>query len=222
MDYRNTPLDIGLSPAQLFLNRRLKTSIPTAAPLLKPLGLDAKEIVAKLKSLQLKTKIQFDKHAGPGLEPLRAGDAVFLYTEGKWKSGQVLERHSSPRSYVVQSSDGRKLRRNRRHLLATNYRAKNAPRTDGMRNCGNPEVVRDNILIRDCLDNSNEKDANNSAEPINVPVPVQPQTTRKDAKNSGEPTNVPLPVQPQTTRSGGTVCPPAKFSHYIELLIVSH
>lgn len=116
LDYQNTPLDIGLSPAQLFLNRRLKTSLPTSAPLLKPLGLDAKEIAAKLKSRQLKNKIKFDKHTGPGLEPPRAGDSVFLYTEGKWKSVQVFEQHLSPRSYVVQSSDGRKLRRNRRNL----------------------------------------------------------------------------------------------------------
>lgn len=97
-----------------------------------------------------------------------------MYTDGKWKSGQVLEQLSSPRSYVVQSSDGRKLRRNRSHLRTTNYRAENALRTDGMRNYENPEVFRDNILLRDCLDNSNEKDANNSAEPTNVPIPVQP------------------------------------------------
>ena len=35
--YRNTKIDnIGLSPAQIFLGRMLKTSLPTAAPLLTP------------------------------------------------------------------------------------------------------------------------------------------------------------------------------------------
>lgn len=63
LDYRNTPLDIGLSPAQLFLNRRLKTSLPTSAPLLKPLGMDTKEIKAMLKSRQLKNKTHYDKQA---------------------------------------------------------------------------------------------------------------------------------------------------------------
>ena len=62
LDYRNTPLDIGLSPA-LFLNRRLKTSLPTSAPLLKPLGMDTKEIKAMLKSRQLKNKTHYDKQA---------------------------------------------------------------------------------------------------------------------------------------------------------------
>jgi hypothetical protein len=44
LDYRNTPLDMGLSPAQLFLNRRLKTSLPTSAQLLMPQGIDTREI----------------------------------------------------------------------------------------------------------------------------------------------------------------------------------
>ena len=32
LDYRNTPLDIGLSTAQIVLNRRLKTSLPSSSP----------------------------------------------------------------------------------------------------------------------------------------------------------------------------------------------
>lgn len=36
LEYRNTQIDeIGLSPAQMFLGRRLKTTIPTTLPLLK-------------------------------------------------------------------------------------------------------------------------------------------------------------------------------------------
>ncbi|XP_060083284.1 uncharacterized protein K02A2.6-like [Ylistrum balloti] len=37
LDYRNSPIDgIDLSPAQIFMGRRLKTTLPTATPLLKP------------------------------------------------------------------------------------------------------------------------------------------------------------------------------------------
>ena len=130
LDYRNTPLDIGLSPAQLFLIRKLKTSLPTSAPLLKSLGMDTKEIKAVLKSRQLKNKTHYDKHAGHGLEPLKAGDPVFVDTERSWKPGQVLEHYSSPRSYIVQASDGRKLRRNHRHLRRTRYRVAHDDRND--------------------------------------------------------------------------------------------
>ena len=33
LDYRNSPLDTGFSPAQLFLGRRLKTTLPTTSKL---------------------------------------------------------------------------------------------------------------------------------------------------------------------------------------------
>ena len=36
--------------------------------------------------------------------------------ENKWKHGTVERRHKTPRSYVVQTSDGRKYRRNRKHI----------------------------------------------------------------------------------------------------------
>ncbi|XP_062605902.1 uncharacterized protein K02A2.6-like [Saccostrea cucullata] len=50
MDYRNTPLNIGQSPAQLFLNRRLKTLLPTTSKLLRPSN-----------STQIQEKLQSDK-----------------------------------------------------------------------------------------------------------------------------------------------------------------
>ncbi|VDI40086.1 Hypothetical predicted protein [Mytilus galloprovincialis] len=50
LDYRNTPLDIDLSPAQLFLNRRLKTSLPTSLPLLMPQNVNNSEIIKKLEN----------------------------------------------------------------------------------------------------------------------------------------------------------------------------
>lgn len=90
-------------------------------------------------------------------------DAVVLYTEEKNRNlVKSLNR--------IYHLDDR----------ATNYRAKNAPRTDGMRNCVNPEVLRENIQLRDCSDSRNENDANNTAEPTNVPVLLQLQTTRSN------------------------------------------
>jgi hypothetical protein len=50
------------------------------------------------------------------------GDSVVMLTAGKWKPAEVTRRHDTPRSYVVQTSDDRKHRRNRKHLRPTNYR----------------------------------------------------------------------------------------------------
>lgn len=75
------PLDAGYRQHnQPFRNRRFKTLLLTSATLLKHLNIDAEEIRAK-KSRQLKNKLQFEKHEGPGLKSLSTGDAVFIYTK---------------------------------------------------------------------------------------------------------------------------------------------
>jgi hypothetical protein len=66
--------------------------------------------------------LNFDIHCGHELKHLIEGDSVVMLTAGKWKPAEVTRRHDTPRSYVVQTSDGRKHRRNRKHLRPTNYR----------------------------------------------------------------------------------------------------
>ena len=63
MDYRNTPLEeINLSPAQLMMGRRLKTSLPTAFPLLQSQISDSvQRILTKQKEKQ---KQHYDKRTG--------------------------------------------------------------------------------------------------------------------------------------------------------------
>ena len=122
MDFRNTPLDIGLSPAQMFLGRRLKTTLPTAATLLKPCIPDPNTVQQKLKQRQEKNKVYFDKHASKDLVPLSSGDPVMMKPTGKskkWTRATVLSKHDTPRSYVVEAANGMKYRRNRIMLRAT-------------------------------------------------------------------------------------------------------
>lgn len=117
-----------------------------------------------MESRQLKNKTHYDKHAGHGLEPLRVGDNVFIYTEGSWKPGQVLEHCSPPRSYIVQASDGRMLRRNRRHLRTTHYSAscddRNGNHIDSPTSA-NSEIVRD--CNSPCANSEIVRDRNSSA-----------------------------------------------------------
>ncbi|CAB3979326.1 Transposon Ty3-G Gag-Pol poly [Paramuricea clavata] len=69
MNHRNTPLkEINQSPAQLMMGRRLKTSIPTAAPLLKSRASDEVQRILK------KQKEYYDKHTGKELPPLQPGE----------------------------------------------------------------------------------------------------------------------------------------------------
>ena len=55
LSYRNTPLDtINKSPGQLMMGRRLKTTLPTSAELLRPQGQD--EVVGEAQKSERNAK----------------------------------------------------------------------------------------------------------------------------------------------------------------------
>ena len=118
LNYRNTPLEgLGLSPAQLLMGRRLKTMLPTTAALLRPQGsTEVKQILEKRKE---KEKQQYDKHCCKELPSLQNGQAVMVQRDKKLEPAKVLYKHHSPRSYVVETPEGDKYRRNRRQLHAS-------------------------------------------------------------------------------------------------------
>ncbi len=119
--YRNTNIEeVGLSPAQMFMGRRLKTDIPATSPMLAPQT--SPEIKMRLEVRQAKQKLQFEKRSGDELKPLNEGDTVVMRKAGNrspWIPAAVTGKHDSPRSYVVQTPNNRNYRRNRSHLRKT-------------------------------------------------------------------------------------------------------
>ena len=111
LDYRNSPLDTGFSPAQLFLGTRLKTTLPTTSKLLQPGHGNSKERHAEMVSRQQKQKFYFDKKASENLSTFRAGDPVMMKFGDTWKRAEVVTPHSTPRSYVVRD-ERKQYRRN--------------------------------------------------------------------------------------------------------------
>ena len=102
----------------MFSSRLLRSRVPTAASLLKP------HVVSPLqKNLQLrqtKQKFYHDRKSGNKLTSLQSGDPVrFINPKGKWEFAKVKEEWNTPRSYVVETPDGRSFRRNRRHMFLT-------------------------------------------------------------------------------------------------------
>ena len=59
-----------------------------------------------------------DRNAGPKLAPLHAGQRVrILYKDSHtWCQGEVLVTCAEPRSYIVQTPNGTRLRRTRSYL----------------------------------------------------------------------------------------------------------
>ncbi|RDD39052.1 Soluble scavenger receptor cysteine-rich domain-containing protein SSC5D [Trichoplax sp. H2] len=66
LDYRNTPLDIGRSPAQMFLGRRLKAFLPATAKVLLPIAHNL-NIPLMLKKRQELSKRYYDRRSGRDL-----------------------------------------------------------------------------------------------------------------------------------------------------------
>ena len=110
--YRATPLSNGYSPAQLLMNRRLRTTLPTVTTQLQPSLPDSDVLKAKEEKLREKQKNYDHHHRAKSLEPLEPGDQIWI--PDRSSSGTVVEQ-TAPRSYNVLTPSG-EFRRNRRHL----------------------------------------------------------------------------------------------------------
>jgi len=119
LDWRNTPTEgINVSPAQRLFGRRTKTLLPTPAELLQPKLPEG--VPQRLKELKAKQTYYYNRGARE-LPTLKPGDVVRIEPrnslgKGKpWIKAEVTGQ-SDIRSYEVRTEDGRRFRRNRRHL----------------------------------------------------------------------------------------------------------
>ena len=122
LDHRNTPTQgMNTSPAQTFLNQRTKTLLPTKDTLLRPEVPRVEEHREKIKKKQ-KDQARYYNRNGKDLPKLIKGDVVRIKptksSSRVWRKGVVVRRIDD-RSYVVETVDGARYRRNRYHLRKT-------------------------------------------------------------------------------------------------------
>ena len=114
MAYRATPLESGLSPAELLMGRKIRTRLPVLPAHLVPDWPYLDQFREKDGKLKARQKANFDtRHAAKSLPDLHPGDPVWL--QDQKTEGTVLHKAGTPRSYIIQTPNGH-LRRNRRHL----------------------------------------------------------------------------------------------------------
>lgn len=113
LSYRTAPLECGLSPAELLMNRKLRTTLPCYTEIKQNQG-----IQTKMDNLKKKQKHHFDK-ATKALSPLAKDDIVRIQDQDAWYRKATVLQEVGPRSYEVRTEDGNVLRRNRRNLLKT-------------------------------------------------------------------------------------------------------
>lgn len=98
------------------MGRRLKSKIPTSATLLAPES--NIQIQDNLKQRQDKQKAYFDRQTKL-LSNVHIGDHVRMQRGDVWQPAVIIKEHEQPRSFIVQTQDGKTYRRNRKHLLKT-------------------------------------------------------------------------------------------------------
>ncbi len=111
LNYRATPLGPNLpSPAELLLGRKVKTLLLSRPP---PTSSDTREALTKIKEDMAR---RYNTKARE-LPPLHSGQAVRArnHVTGTWEPAEVTGATSHPRSYIIETDDGR-YRRNRRDL----------------------------------------------------------------------------------------------------------
>ncbi|UYV66813.1 K02A2.6-like, partial [Cordylochernes scorpioides] len=109
--YRTMPLENGYSPAELLMRRSLRTSVPAIESSLLPRYLDSKALQEREKRRMINQKRLYDKrHDVHSLPQLQQGDSVWIRDQRV--EGKVLHKSQEPRSYWVQTPQG-KVRRNK-------------------------------------------------------------------------------------------------------------
>ncbi|XP_056110231.1 asparagine synthetase [glutamine-hydrolyzing] [Rhinichthys klamathensis goyatoka] len=107
--------DIGASPAQLLMGRRLSTRLPITSELLKP-RMVTNPVQQLLEKRQKMQKEYFDQRSRP-LQKLQVGDNIRIWHDGTWNPAEVTGLSEQPISYVVETPEGKVYRRNRKFLM---------------------------------------------------------------------------------------------------------
>lgn len=115
---RNTPRNDTLgSPAQRLFSRNLRTFIPTEKEKLKPKVMD--NVTRELAKLRFQQKIYADKISSP-FKQLEVNEKVRMKVgHREWIPATVVEKTKFPRSVIVETTAGKKYRRNNIHLQRT-------------------------------------------------------------------------------------------------------
>jgi hypothetical protein len=120
LSYRSAPLLNGLSPSQLLMGRRLRTTLPVLpekiTKVIQNQNLqDAREKEEEYRRNQAKN---YDRrHRVARIPALDTGDTVWIRDQDR--EGTIIQRMAEPRSYLVKTNQGTTVRRNRGALIHT-------------------------------------------------------------------------------------------------------
>ncbi|XP_011859821.1 PREDICTED: uncharacterized protein K02A2.6-like [Vollenhovia emeryi] len=120
--YRTTPLENGLSPAELMFSRKVRSTLPVLPSLLNKFRSHS-EVKLKETALKKKQEIQYNRrHRTKNLGVLRKKERVWISDVRAY--GNVVRASETPNSYIIKTEKG-ELRRNRVHLIPAPVKREN-------------------------------------------------------------------------------------------------
>ena len=151
LTYRTTPLQNGLSPAELLMGRKLRTQLPMLPSKLENRSLNNTQKIDEREKRYRENQAEYfnRRHKAALLPQLRRGDDVWVRDQDR--DGVVVGQHSNPRSYLIKTENG-VVRRNRAALVKTT------------------------TPMADPIENPSKEEQNTEAEPQNIEA--QPQLRR--------------------------------------------
>ena len=187
LDYRNTPTEIGSSPAQRLFSRRTRNLLPLTPRLLKPATVPPMDVQQKLIASRQKQAYCY-KLKGKALPALQPGQAVRMKkpNENTWTEA-FCKKMIGPLFYAVVSGN-RTYRRNRRQLRLV------PPAADLLASSEQP------------------RDTNKEQQPIQYATPQGNSGEATPGPANLKTTAVPMASSPTVTRSGRAVRPPVCFT----------
>jgi RNase H-like domain found in reverse transcriptase/Reverse transcriptase (RNA-dependent DNA polymerase)/Integrase zinc binding domain/Retroviral aspartyl protease len=189
LNYRATPLtDMEQSPAELLFSRQLRTKLPLPVGKLVPKAdMDHRPQLVERQN-KYKKSHDSNRHARD-LPPLKPGDVVRVKHNGQLVKGEVVNKHEAPRSYIVKTTEGSTLRRNRRHLIVTG---------ESRPDCRPAPLPTSGLVSPETPTVTSSTPPPMSSRPS--PTPAAPSVARRPTL---------------TTRSGRSVKPPVRFADYV-------
>ena len=173
---RATPIDNDIcSPAELLYNRKILSNLPVKSQLSNVWSNARDKFLCKNE----KSVKHYDQHSGPELSSLLPGMKVLVQKDDKsgWVPGTVKQKCDEPRSYTVQTPNGRVVRRNRKFLQELSPEAASKLSFHSDQNKQPIHVDIDNEPIKETIPTENAKKVQfkETAKVVNIDksVPVR-------------------------------------------------
>lgn len=119
LHYRNTPIDNNLSPAELLMSRKLRSSLPINPLQLKPKAIDYQKYNKKLQQKRKWIEQYYNaRYQRKQLPPLSIGSRVLMQTKPghrEWSPGTIIDKINKY-NYKIKIDNGSVLVRNRKFI----------------------------------------------------------------------------------------------------------